>query len=113
MTSPRQHRTCRSMAVMGSDTSQGQHAHDGPGQRGQTCTLICPSVTITLCYTPAMTYNAINVIECLVEDYGWDAVLDVLTEQAATAPDEHLAEIGELLDAAITVNEGKGQLFVL
>lgn len=60
-----------------------------------------------------MTYNAITAIECLVEDYGWDAVLDQLMEEATTAPDERLAEIEELLEAAITVNEGKGQLYVL
>jgi hypothetical protein len=34
-------------------------------------------------------------------------------EEAATATDERLSQVGELLDAAITVNEGKGQLFVL
>ena len=60
-----------------------------------------------------MTYNAITAIECLVEDYGWDAVIDQLMEEAATAPDERLAEIDGLLDAAITVQDGKGQLFVL
>ncbi len=65
------------------------------------------------CYTAVMTYNAILVIECLVEDYGWDAVMDELMNEAATASDEHLNEVKELLDAAITVNEGKGQLFVL
>ncbi len=52
--------------------------------------------------------NTIHVIECLVEDYGWDAVMDVLMEMAES--DEGLEE---LLDAAIAVNEGKGQLFVL
>ena len=66
-----------------------------------------------LCYTALMTYNAILVIECLVEDYGWDAVMDELMEEAATASYEHLNEVKEHLDAAITVNEGKGQLFVL
>ncbi len=60
-----------------------------------------------------MTYNAILVIECLVEDYGWDAVMDEPMKQAATASYERLNEVEELLDAAITVNEGKGQLFVL
>ncbi len=55
-----------------------------------------------------MTYNAILTIECLVEDFGWDAVMDLLMKEAAS--DERLEE---LLDAAITVNEGKGQLFVL
>ncbi len=55
--------------------------------------------------------NTIHVIECLVEDYGWDAVMDVLMEMAEF--DEDLEGIEELLDAAITVNEGKGELFVL
>ncbi len=55
--------------------------------------------------------NTIHVIECLVEDYGWDAVMDALMEMAKT--DEGLDEVQNLLDAAITVNEGKGQLFVL
>ncbi len=50
------------------------------------------------------------VIECLVEDFGWDAVMDVLMKEAATASDERLNKVEELLDAA---NEGKGQLFVL
>ena len=60
-----------------------------------------------------MPYNAILIIECLVEDFGWDAVMDELMKEAATASDERLDEVEELLDAAITVNEGKGQLFVL
>ncbi len=60
-----------------------------------------------------MTYNAILAIECLVEDYGWDAVMDELMKEVATATDERLNEVKELLDAAITVNDGKGQLFVL
>ncbi len=55
--------------------------------------------------------NTIHVIECLVEDYGWDAVMDVLMEMAES--DEGLEEVQELLDTAIAVNEGKGQLFVL
>ncbi len=68
---------------------------------------------IGVCYTALMTHNAILTIEYLVEDFGWDAVMDVLMEEAATATDERLSQVGELLDAAITVNEGKGQLFVL
>ena len=68
---------------------------------------------IGVCYIALMTYNAILAIECLVEDFGWDAVMDVLMKEAATASDERLNEVEELLDAAITVNEGKGQLFVL
>ena len=55
--------------------------------------------------------NSILIIECLVEDYGWDAVMDILMEMAES--DEDLDEVNELLDAAITVNEGKGQLFML
>ncbi len=55
--------------------------------------------------------NTIHVMECLVEDYGWDAVMDVLMEMAES--DEGLDVVQELLHAAITVNEGKGQLFVL
>ncbi len=62
-----------------------------------------------------MTINAILAVELLVEDYRWDAVMDMLMAEAeaATAPDERLEEVEELLDAAIAVNEGKGQLFVL
>ncbi len=60
-----------------------------------------------------MTFNAILAVELLVEDYGWDAVMDMLMAEAVGAPDERLEEVEELLDAAIAVNEGKGQLFVL
>jgi hypothetical protein len=60
-----------------------------------------------------MTLNTISAIECLVEDHGWEAVIDQLLVEAATAPEERLAEIEELLDAAIAVNEGMGQLLVL
>ncbi len=68
---------------------------------------------IGACYTALMTYNAILIIECLVEDFGWDTVMDELMKEAAKASDERLDEVEELLDAAIAVNEGKGQLFVL
>ncbi len=85
---------------------------------GQTICVAAKSAAVMAspigaCYTTLMTYNAILAIECLVEDYGWDAVMDELMKKAATASDEHLVEVKELLDAAITVNEGKGQLFVL
>ncbi len=60
-----------------------------------------------------MTFNAILAVELLVEDYGWDAVMDMLMAEAVGAPGERLEEVEELLDAAIAVNEGKGQLFVL
>ncbi len=68
---------------------------------------------IRACYTALMTYNAILAIECLVEDFGWDAVMDVLMKEVATASDERLDKVEEFLDAAITVNEGMGKLFVL
>ena len=58
-----------------------------------------------------MTINPISAIECLVDDYGWEFVIDGLMEMAATASDERLDELSDLLDAAIAVNEGKGQLF--
>ena len=38
---------------------------------------------------------------------------DGLMEMTATAPDERIDELEDLLDAAIAVNEGKGQLFIL
>ena len=60
-----------------------------------------------------MAINTILTIECLVEDYGWESVMDSLMEMAATAPDDRLDELQDLLDAAIAVNEGKGQLYVL
>ena len=55
--------------------------------------------------------NKIHIIECLVEDHGWDAVIDTLMEMAKS--DERLEEVDALLDAAIAVNEGRGQLFAL
>ena len=60
-----------------------------------------------------MTINTISAIECLVEDYGWDSVVDSLMEMAATAPDERLNELLDLLDAFFAVNEKKGQLLIL
>ncbi len=60
-----------------------------------------------VCYTALMTYNAI--LPCLFEHFGWDAVMDVLMEEAAAATDERLYEVEEPPDATITVNEGKGQ----
>ena len=55
--------------------------------------------------------NTIHVIECLVEDHGWEAVIETLMEMAAS--EERLEEVEALLDAAIAVNEGKGQLLAL
>ena len=85
---------------------------------GQTICVAAKSAAVMAspigaCYTALMTYNAILAIECLVEDFGWDAVMHVLMKEAATASDERLNKVKEFLDAAITVNEGKGQLFVL
>ncbi len=65
------------------------------------------------CYALSMSINTISAIECLVEDYGWETVMDGLMELAAAAPDERLDELQDLLDAAITVNDGKGRLFIL
>ena len=55
-----------------------------------------------------MTINPISAIECLVDDYGWEFVTDGLMEMAATASDERLDELSDLLDAAIAVNEARG-----
>ncbi len=60
-----------------------------------------------------MPINTISAIECLVEDYGWESVMDVIMKLVVTVPDERLDELQSLLDAAIAVNEGKGQLFIL
>jgi len=56
--------------------------------------------------------NPIHTIECLVDDYGWDAVMDELMVMAATAPEVDLDEVQELLDAAIAVNEGEGSCLI-
>ena len=65
------------------------------------------------CYALSMAINTNSAIECLIEDYGWESVMDGLMEMAVTAPDERLDELADLLDAAISVNEGKGRLFIL
>ena len=43
-----------------------------------------------------MTYNAI--LPCIVEHFGWDAVMDLLMEEAAAATDERLYEVEEPLE---------------
>ena len=48
-----------------------------------------------------------------LEDFGWESVMGGLMELAVTAPDERLDELEDLLDAAIAVNEGKGELIIL
>ncbi len=65
------------------------------------------------CNAFSMTINHISAIECLVEDCGWESVMEGLMEQAVKAPHERLDELADLLDATIAVNEGKGRLFVL
>ena len=65
------------------------------------------------CYAVSMTINPISAIECLVEDCGWESVVDGLMEMAAAAPDQRLDELDILLDAAMSVNDGKGRLIVL
>ncbi len=90
----------------------------GTGQPNTPGDSTRPSTTLLeshsgFCYALSMAINTISAIECLVEDYGWESVMDGLMEMAATAPDARHDELGTLLDAAIAVNEGKGQLFVL
>ena len=60
-----------------------------------------------------MTMNYIDTIECLVEDYGWDAVIEALLEEFATAPMEDLDQVAEIVRAAITVIDGRGQLYIM
>ena len=48
-------------------------------------------------YDLSMTINPISAIECLVDDYGWEFVIDGLMEMAATASDERLDELSDLL----------------
>ena len=65
------------------------------------------------CYPQSMAMNYIDTIECLVEDYGWNAVIEELFHVAATAPVEELDDVAEIIKAAITVSEGRGKLYVL
>lgn len=48
-----------------------------------------------------MTYSAPNIIKSLVEEYGWDAVVDALIEEVRCAPGSDLEAIEELLDAVM------------
>ena len=56
-----------------------------------------------------MAMNYIDTIEGLVEDYGWDAVIEELQKEIATAPMNNRDEIAEFIKAAITVIDGDGQ----
>ncbi len=60
-----------------------------------------------------MSFNAVAAIEALVEDYGWDAVLDTIIEMVASASDDDPTELKEMIEAALVVNAGKGQLYVM
>ncbi len=60
-----------------------------------------------------MAMNYIDTIECLVEDYGWDAVLEELQKEVATAPLDDLDQVAEIIKAAITVMDGRGKLYVM
>ena len=48
-----------------------------------------------------MTYSAPKIIKSLVEEYGWDAVVDALIEEVKWAPGGDLGPIEELLDAVM------------
>ena len=52
-----------------------------------------------------MTYSAPTIIASLVHDYGWEAVVDALTEEVKNAPGEELAAIEHLLDAVMSALE--------
>jgi len=48
-----------------------------------------------------MTYSAPHIIKSLVEEYGWDTVVDALIEEVKWAPGGDLGAIEELLDAVM------------
>ena len=59
-----------------------------------------------------MTYSAPKIIKSLVDEYGWDAIVDALIEEVKWAPGGDLEAIEELLDAVmadLVAGEGMGQ----
>jgi len=48
-----------------------------------------------------MTYSAPKIIKSLVEEYGWDAVVDAPIEEVKWTPGGDLGPIEELLDAVM------------
>ena len=48
-----------------------------------------------------MTYSAPIIIKSLVEEYGWDAIVDALIEEVKWAPGGDPGPIEELLDAVM------------
>jgi hypothetical protein len=58
-----------------------------------------------------MTRNHLFAIERLVEDYGWDVVIDELMTEAKTAPEDELEELEALIDAAIVIGGARGEVF--
>jgi hypothetical protein len=48
-----------------------------------------------------MTYSAPKIICSLVNEYGWDAVVDALIEEVKWAPGGEIDAIEELLDAVM------------
>jgi hypothetical protein len=59
-----------------------------------------------------MTYSAPKIINSLVTEYGWDAIVDALIEEVKWAPGGDLGAIEELLDAVmadLVAGEGMGQ----
>ena len=60
-----------------------------------------------------MTYSAQKVIKSLVNEYGWDAVVDALIEEVKWAPGGDLGAIEELLDvvmADLVAGDRMGQI---
>ena len=56
-----------------------------------------------------MALDYIHVIERLVNDYGWEAVIDELMIETAKRPVEDIETLVGLLDAAIVVIEDHGE----
>jgi hypothetical protein len=48
-----------------------------------------------------MTYSAPKIIKSLVNEYGWDAIVDALIEEVKWAPGGELGAIEELLDVVM------------
>lgn len=57
-----------------------------------------------------MAVNYIHTIEHLVEDYGWDVVIDELMLEAESAQLEELEGLVALIDAAIMVGTAQGEV---
>ena len=56
-----------------------------------------------------MALDYIHVIERLVKDYGWEAVIDELITETAKRPVEDIQTLVGLIDAAIIVVHNQGE----